>query len=124
MFKRLIATLALALVPLIASAMWVTGGIKTNPTTNTILADTGAIGGGGSTYTFVVAASAAVRIEIAVRDASNSVDVVVQNLFVPANGNLYVVMPVDVPPGGRIVMRNPVALTGSVQASILKDGAA
>jgi hypothetical protein len=57
---------------------------------------------------------------------ANTADIAgnVQNFFVPANGNFTVVIPVDVPSNGRVVIRTPTAITGSVQASILKDGPA
>jgi hypothetical protein len=123
--KRFIAAVVVGLsLAFSASAMWVTGGIRTNPTINTVIADTGAISGGSATYTFVCASTVIARFEVAVRNDTNSADVVVQNFFVPANGNVAFTFPVDVPPGGRIVIRMPAAVTGSVQASILKDGPA
>jgi hypothetical protein len=121
--KRLLAALLLAL-SIHASAMWVTNGIVTNPAAATVIADTGAIGGGASTYTVIVAATVISRFEMAVRNAANNADVTVQNFFVPANGNFTAVLPIDVPPGGRIVIRTPASITGSVQGSILKDGPA
>lgn len=123
--KRIIA-LAVALLLCATSAfpMWVTGGILTNPANNAVIADTGAISGGGSTYTALVASSAICRVIIAVRNDTNTADVAVQHLFVPANGNLAISIPIDVPPGGRVVLRMGAALTGSVQGSILKDGPA
>lgn len=109
-----------------AQAMWNTNGIVANPTAGQIIADTGSINGGGSYYTFVIAATAASRFEVAVRNATNTADIAgnVQNFFVPANGNFTVVMPIDVPSLGRIVIRTPAAITGSVQGSIMKDGPA
>lgn len=121
--KRILAIL-LTLLLLPAQAMWSTNGIVTNPTTGAVVADTGSIGGGGSTYTIIVAASVITRFEVAVRNAANNADVTVQNFFVPANGNFTAVLPIDVPPNGRIVVRVAVGVTGGVQASILKDGAA
>lgn len=118
----LIAVLSLAALP--SLGMWVTNGIVTNPGAGAVVADTGAIGGGASTYTIIVAATAITRFEVAVRNAANSADVAVQNFFVTANGNFTAMLPIDVPPGGRIVIRTPAAVTGSVQGSILKDGPA
>lgn len=114
-----IAALALSFA---APAMWVSNGIVTNPGVAAVVADTGAIGGGASSYTIIVAANAIARFEVAVRNAANNADVKVQNFYVTANGNFTATLPIDVPPGGRIVIRTPAAITGSVQGSILKDG--
>jgi hypothetical protein len=122
--KKLLALLLC--IAFSAQAMWNTNGIIVNPTAGQVIADTGSINGGSSYYTFVVAANVAARFEIAVRNPANTADIVgnVQNFFVPANGNFTVVIPVDVPSNGRVVIRTPTAITGSVQASILKDGPA
>lgn len=123
--KRIFAYLLAALLfALPAFPMWVTNGIVTNPTAAQVIADTGAISGGGSSYTVIVAATAISRFEVAVRNAANTADVTVQNFFVAANGNFTAILPMDVPPGGRVIIRTPAAITGSVQGSILKDGAA
>lgn len=124
--KKLIALIFTSLLMLapMADAMWVTNGIVTNPTAAQVIADTGAISGGASTYTFIVAATVVTRFEVAVRNAANTADVQVQNFFVLANDNFTAILPIDVPPGGRIVVRTPAGVTGSVQGSILKDGPA
>lgn len=122
--KRILAALLFLFASFAAQAMWVTNGIVTNPTAGQVVADTGAIGGGSSTYNILVAGNVVSRFELAVRNAANTADVVVQNFFVQANGNFMAFLPIDVPPGGRIVIRTPASITGSVQGSILKDGAA
>lgn len=119
-----IAIAVFALISLAAHAMWVTGGPKPNPVAGTIIADTGFISGGSSVYTLVCASTVIARFEVAVRDAADTTDVVVQNFFVPANGNISFSFPIDVPPGGKIVIRTPASITGTVQGSILKEGPA
>lgn len=121
--KRFIAAV-MCLFVASSHAMWVTDGIVTNPVAGRVIADTGSINGGGSTYTIIVAATAITRFEVAIRNAANNGDVSVQNFFVPANGNFTAVLPMDVPGGGRVIVRTPTAVTGSVQGSILKDGPA
>jgi hypothetical protein len=115
---------ALAMFASPVGAMWVTNGIVVNPTAGTVIADTGSINGGGSTYTIIVAANAVTRFEIVIRNPANNGDVSVQNFFVLANSNFTAVLPMDVPGGGRVIIRTPANVTGSVQGSILKDGPA
>jgi hypothetical protein len=117
LFGILLAALAL---PAFAS-IWATAGVKTNPANGTILADTGAISGGVGSYTIVVASTVVARLEVVVRDAANTTDVNMQTLPTVASGLVHLMLPMDVPPGGRIVIRNNGAITGVVHASILSE---
>lgn len=126
MKRRLAIAFAVLLVfaPLV-DAMWVTQGIITNPTSQQILADTGAISGGQSNYTFIISCNAIVRVDLAARNAANSADTKAQTIFTQANGTIYLTnIPMDVDPGGRVVVRSQAAFTAIIQVSILKEGAA
>jgi hypothetical protein len=79
------------------------------------------VSGGSGRYTIVVASTVAARLEVAVRDSGNTVDVNMQTLPTVANGMQQLTIPIDVPPGGRIVIRNNGAITGVVHASILSE---
>lgn len=123
MKRLLVAGLAALLVSFAAqAAIWASAGVKTNPATGTILADTGAISGGIGSYTIIVASTVVARLEVAVRDATNTSDVFMQTVPTVANGLVTINgLPADVPPGGRIVVRNNGAITGVVHASILSE---
>ena len=125
--KRFIAVLlvaGLALMPTFAQAMWVNGGVVTNPTSNAVLVDTGALGGGSSTYTFIIASTVVARTEIVVRNAANTADVTKQTVPSSANSAISLTIPIDVPPGGRVIVRLVTGVTGVMDVSILKDGPA
>ena len=100
--------------------MWVTEGVKANPAGGVVLADTGPIGG-QSNFTFIIAATVAIAVIVAERNADNTADVKTQ--VVPAQVGLTppLTLPVDVAPGGRLVVRTNAALIGSIQAAILRE---
>lgn len=121
--KRFLALLLVALLSLSAdAAIWASGGVKTNPASGAILADTGVLPGGESYYTVVVAATVTARLEFAVRDAANTSDVFMQTMPTVASGiQTLANIPIDVPPGGRIVVRTATSVTGVVHASIFAE---
>ena len=101
--------------------MWATQGQMVNPAAGTVLADTGPIGG-LSSYTIIIATTAQVITIIAHRNATNTADVISQ--VIPAQTGLTppMVFPIDVVPGGRVVVRLGIsALVGTIQAAILRD---
>jgi hypothetical protein len=101
--------------------MWATAGSKTNPPSGTILADTGPLSGGLSDYHFVIATNVAVGVVVASRNAADTADLVSQ--FIPAQIGLTApfALPIDVIPGGRVVVRTNANATGQLQASILSE---
>jgi len=57
---------------------WATAGVLSSPTAGTILADSGALMASMFSFTIIISTQYAARVTIALRDATNSTDVMTQ----------------------------------------------
>ena len=101
-------------------AIWATEGIKSSGASGTLLADTGPIGG-QSSFTFLISSVAALAVIVAHRNAANTADV--STHLVPAQVGLTMpfMIPIDVVPDGRVIVRSNATIVGSIQATILRE---
>ena len=98
---------------------WFTAGVQTNPATDAILADTGALAGGQSGAAVVIGANVAMVVTVEHRNAANSANINTQVLACGANAPYDVDLPgVTFAASERIRIRLNTGVTGSVQASL------
>jgi len=98
---------------------WATAGIQTNPATDAILADSGALPGGVGAVTVVIGGSVAFIVTVEHRDAANTANVKTQVLAAGANDPFSVELPgINFAASERIRVRLNAGVTGSVQASL------
>jgi len=98
---------------------WATAGVQTNPATDAILADSGALATGVTEATVILGASVACICTIEQRNAANSANVNTQVIAVAANAVEQITLPgVNLAASERIRLRLNVGVTGSVQASV------
>jgi hypothetical protein len=100
---------------------WFTNGLLINPSGNTVLASTGAVGEPSEYHAYIIGAStAATRIRIRHRDASDTVDVE-DPIAVPigANTPFEFFVPVRLAKGERLTVINELPLTGNIAFSII-----
>jgi hypothetical protein len=112
--KKLIALLAcVATLPAFAGS-WITTGVQTNPSVNTILSDT---------VTVICASTVAMFVALEQRDSLNLSNVKTQALGVVANGSTEVTFPgVSYSSNERFRIRLLAGVTGQVQCSIIHFG--
>ena len=98
-----------------------TQGLLTNPTINTLVADTGAMAANGVNIKIIVGASVASRFAIEWRNAANTANLWSQIVANPANQSISVDLPVGIPfaAGERLRIIMAAALTGVAQGSII-----
>jgi hypothetical protein len=98
---------------------WSTAGIQTNPATDFILADTGALTDTLTRATIVLGGSAAMIATLEHRNAANSANLNAQVFASPINvASPFYLDGLSIAPGERLRLRLNAAVTGSVQASI------
>jgi hypothetical protein len=99
---------------------WFTNGLLTNPSANTVLANTGAVNEPSEYHAYVIGASTvAARISIRHRNADNTGDVE-GPIIVPIGANTPVefFVPVRLAKGERVTVVNESALTGDIAFSV------
>lgn len=103
---------------------WITGGLQSNPSAATILADTGARSGpAGSTETILelrllATSSAVCGIEIQHRNAANNANVWQHAFRLAADAAINIELPVTIANGERVRVVMLTSPTGQVQASL------
>lgn len=99
---------------------WVTAGVFSSPTAGTILSDSGALTAAMFSFTIIISTQYAARVTIALRDATNSTDVMTQIFKTQSDEptaltefNFLVTL------NQRLVLRAESDMIGEVQASLL-----
>lgn len=102
---------------------WNTAGILTNPTSNVILADTGALPATPFTPTLMCWSTQGVNITFRHRNAANSADLHTQQMALSTEGCPFVVilLPTNITLGAneRLTLTLDNAFVGQIQCSIL-----
>jgi hypothetical protein len=76
---------------------WATAGLLTDPNTNTILADTGAIAAGSYQLTLLLFTTVACGVTFHYRDAANTSDIKTQQITISTETNGFQVIPINTP---------------------------
>jgi hypothetical protein len=98
---------------------WFTAGIQTNPATDAILADTGALVGNSGDVTVIVGGSVAAIYTIEHRNSANTANIASQVVATGINVAQEFTLPgITTASGERIRVRLNVGVTGSLQASV------
>lgn len=95
-------------------------GEKTNPTTATVLADTGELAGGIYEITIVSSASALGEFQVERRNAANDATVGdVIHFYSPANTTVSFIFPFEIEPDERVRVIPQTNLTGDAVVTII-----
>jgi len=97
---------------------WATEGPKSLPAASALLADTGAFGLGLFDFTVIIAATHSAALEFAQRNALNTADSHVQDIYVDVGTQAFragITLAVN----ERLVVRCKTAVDGDIQASIV-----
>lgn len=99
---------------------WTTEGVKSSPSSGTVLADTGQLGAGTYTFKFLGTSTIAVgNILIQQRNSGNSSTVMEQIVNVPVASSINLELgPITVGSDERIRVITNSGLFGSIQASL------
>jgi len=84
-----------------------------------VLADTGPLSVTALNLTIVSWADDDCIVELVLRDALNTVDLVIQKLFLPSGTIVLPAIPISVTLNQRIIVRAFQVLTGNIQVSLL-----
>jgi hypothetical protein len=108
----------------IRNPRWVGGSVFTNPSSGTVLADSGSISAASplaSVYEYVVVASTTVSAQLLVehRDANNASTIESFNVLLPA-GVVAFPVPVKITQGERVRVVLVSAITGSISVALLE----
>lgn len=99
--------------------MWVSGGMKTDPVADDILADSGALAV-GVTAAILVSSTVGLTVELVRRNAANNADVHVHPILVSAYVPFIASgIPIGLSINERVLLRVKDGATGDVQGSIL-----
>lgn len=101
-------------------------GIQTNPTTATVLADTGAVAGGLYDVKIIVGSSVAATFEVQVRDSANAANVGSTHIVYVAAGQSaqFVLSNVGLNPNERVRVLPQANITGTAAANVFVHRAA
>ena len=75
---------------------WFGGAVLTNPATNAILDDSGALLGGNYLFAVIAGGTVAFVADVEHRNAANSANVNAMRIYVPANSTILIPFPNDV----------------------------
>jgi hypothetical protein len=99
---------------------WVDGAVATNPVDNTVLATTGALGGGDYFFAFLVRSTADTTVDISQRNTANDADLHAMTIPTAAGSLTPITFPtkITILRNERVIVRQEGNLTGVIQASI------
>lgn len=121
MVKRFLAlTLIVLLIPLTASAQWITSGIMTNPAANTIFAEFIAPADNNYRCSFLGASTVGAIVFYEWRNTTNTANVVSQAFPLPAMTPFAhsIPIPLFLLANERVRIRLSAAITGQAQGSL------
>ncbi len=105
------------------NGFWDDGALTTNPATDAVLKDTGALEAGDYLFGFMFQATAAAIFRIEWRNAANSATLKSQNIPIPASNLIEPIFPtkITLAANERVRVVIVAGITGDAQASIFRS---